>query len=184
MAFEPLGSPAWEILSVPSNTIRTAGTLPAVSTVSGLLEFAGDADSKIMGVVVLPYRWKEGSTVHARARILSPTASTDKVSVWKLETDVADVSGAFSAAYGTYGGTATGTALNPNNAKKTVLVDLGEITLTTNNGGCAVAYELTRAATSSTLDTDTTAVVLVALEFMYQASSHGKLTELGNGDPE
>jgi len=174
-----VGAGVWEDLRFPAQGINPPGNVgdPAVSTVTGLLEFSGTADNLIAGAAQMPHGWLEGTNVRPHIHLRFPTLAASKANRWKLEYDLGSVLGVFESNYGTYAHSDTITVANPNDIKLHALADFSEIDMAGHTVSAVIMWRLFRLANSDAADNDTTTSVLVELDFHYRADAGGSVQE-------
>lgn len=177
-SFEHVAMGSWDDLNFAAAGINPPGAANSATrdASTGMLVFAGNQDNVLAGCAQMPHKWIEGSEVRPHLHLRFPTASVSN-SRWKFEYDVGNVNGLFNNAYGVYTTLATVTVANPNDARKSVVVGLGAITMTGFTLSAQIPWKLTRLASTDSLDTDTADAILTDLDFHYQSDTPGSRQE-------
>jgi hypothetical protein len=167
---------------VPSHEIHLTGNgaEPARNTATGLLEFSGSADQAISGIFQVPHTWWEGTAMltflHLRFPI--PAVSPNADSKWRIDVSTGNLDGAFSRSYGaTTGGTKL-KITNPNNAlahRREQITGPWMGALGTYSISLGAMWILKRFAATDAEDTDSGAIALLGLMFVFGVDSVGSL---------
>ena len=167
----------WDDLRFPAAGFNPAGSTapPTVDTATGLLSFAGNADNIMGGVAQMPHAWKFGSPIYPHLHLLCATSNAGFNSRWKFEYNMANNNADFGSAYGAYTTLATITIANPANAARLVYAedDFGALSMTNMRDSAHILWRLTRLAASDAADNDTSAWILLELDFHYQLDKTG-----------
>ena len=171
-------SESWEDLRFPAQGINPPGAAadPTVSSTSGTLLFSGITDNVIVGVAQMPHAWKEGSTVRPHIHLRFPTATTNNTR-WRFEYDIANITGDFTNALGTYTTLSTITVTNPNNVNRHVAASFGDLTMTGFTRSAIILWKITRLANSDAADNETNDVALLEFDIHYVTNRNGTETE-------
>jgi len=170
----------WDDLRFPAQGINPAGSAapPTLSNVTGMLEFAGNADNVITGVAQLPHAWKKGSIIRPHIHLRFPTSNAGKNTRWKFEYDVASVNADFANAYGTLTTLSTITVANPANAKKHAIASFGDMATTGLKESACIMWKISRLAATDVADDDTSVCVLLEFDIHFQIEKTGTPLEL------
>ena len=174
-----VGGGLWEDLRFPAQGINPVGSTapPAVNTTTGMLEFSGTADNIIAGVAQMPHGWLQGTAIAPHIHLLFPTLGSAKASRWKLQYEIANVSGSFPSAYGTYAGSDTITVANPNDIDLHVLASFTPIDMSGKHVSCCMMWRISRLAASDAADNDTSTIIFLEFDIHYRADSGGSILE-------
>lgn len=168
----------WDDLNFNAAGINPPGSADSATRdpITGMILFAGNTDNVLAACAQMPHSWIQGSEVRPHIHLRFPTAATANTR-WKFEYDLANVNGEFVNAYGTYTLLGIITVANPNNAKKSVVANLGAIDMTGLTVSAQIPWKLTRLSNSDAADNHNADVVLTDIDFHYQKDTPGSRQE-------
>ena len=168
----------WDDLRFPAQAINPAGAAnpPTISSSTGMLEFAGNADNVIAGQAQLPHSWAEGTALRPHLHLIFPTANSN-TSRWKLEYAIFPLTGT-GPTYGNYTALPAVSQVNPNVANSLRILSLGDIPMTGQLGSCTILWRISRLALSDGADNDTSNVVMTEFDIHFQINKLGSDDEI------
>jgi hypothetical protein len=168
----------WEDLRFPAQGINPPGAVtdPAVDAATGLLSFSGTLNNAIAGVAQMPHAWTPGSLVRPHLHLRFPTSAAANTR-WAFQYDIANVTGDFTNASGTYTTLATITVANPQNVNKHVVASFGDLAMTGFRESAVILWRIARLAATDGLDNDTNACLLIEFDIHYQVEKWGSVPE-------
>jgi hypothetical protein len=172
---EPNG---WDDLRFPAQGINPPGAAsdPTIDQATGLLEFPGNKDTVIVGVAQMPHGWKSGTTIYPHLHLRFPTSAALDTR-WKFEYDIANVTGAFTNASGTYTTLRTVTVSNPQDVNRHALCVFGDLPMVGFMSSAIILWKISRLASSDPLDTDTNTCQLLEFDIHYEMDKFGTTTQ-------
>lgn len=167
----------WEDLRFPAQGINPPGAAsdPGVDPDTGLLVFSGLLDNVIVGVAQMPHAWRPGTSVVPHVHLRFPTSAAANTR-WKFEYDLANRSGDFANADGTYTAHETMTVANPQNVNRHVSASFSALSLAGYRESTIILWKVSRLADSDAADTDTNDCLLLEFDFHYQINKTGTVS--------
>lgn len=161
----------WDDLRFPAQSIDPAGSVAPASrdNTDATLIFAGNVNNIIAGIGQMPHAWEDGRPIRPHVHLQFKTAASGVNTRWKLEWDIAAVSGNF----GVLTGSDTITVANANNNVKHVIASFAEVATTGMKDSAIVKWKLSRLAQSDAADNDTNACNLLEFDIHYETDNPG-----------